>query len=55
MTDALLGAFGDVARGTHYASVILLFGCFVFRLAVAERQPVGALGRGGGHQAEFEG
>ena len=36
MINALVGTFGDVVRGAHYASVILLFGCFVFRLAVAE-------------------
>lgn len=36
MTSTLLSTFGDVARGAHYASVILLFGCFVFQLVVAE-------------------
>jgi putative copper export protein len=36
MTNALIGAFEDAARGAHYASVILLFGCFAFQLVVAE-------------------
>ena len=32
----MISAFADAVRGAHYASIILLFGCFVFQLAVAE-------------------
>src|SRR5213079_489396 len=36
MTSTLIGTFEDAVRGAHYASVILLFGCFAFQLLVAE-------------------
>jgi putative copper export protein/mono/diheme cytochrome c family protein len=32
----MISAFADAVRGAHYASIILLFGCFIFQLAVAE-------------------
>src|SRR5580765_5627351 len=36
VSSFMLNTFGDAARSAHYASVILLFGCFIFQLAVAE-------------------
>jgi putative copper resistance protein D len=50
----MLSAVADAARGAHYASVILLFGCFVFRLSVAE-PALRAAGAGADERRRIEG
>jgi len=50
----MVSTFADVARGAHYAAVILLFGCFVFQLAVAE-PALRAAGGGGDERRRIEG